>query len=162
MPCGHSPSLACRPTGESADLKPSPSLVVTTRAEPIDVLNAPVTACKACRNARKGVKHHWFHECPGFDRWAIGRAEPASGVGHGAAAKRLPRWPGRCMALGAGGVEEAMEGAQNHLVGGVTGILIGNVNRTYILYRSSQAGRWVGYMPVAELEVAACYYLQKV
>ena len=36
-------------------------------AEPMDVINAPVTACRACKNARRGVNRHWFHECPGFD-----------------------------------------------------------------------------------------------
>ena len=36
-------------------------------AEPMDVTCAPVTACRACKNAGRGVKHHWFHECPGFD-----------------------------------------------------------------------------------------------
>ena len=36
-------------------------------AEPMDVTSAPVTACRACKNARGGVKHHWFHECPGFE-----------------------------------------------------------------------------------------------
>ena len=36
-------------------------------AEPMDVTSAPVTACRACKNAGRGVKHHWFHECPGFD-----------------------------------------------------------------------------------------------
>ena len=36
-------------------------------AEPMDVTNAPVTACRACKNAGRGVKRHWFHECPGFD-----------------------------------------------------------------------------------------------
>ena len=35
--------------------------------EPLDVTNAPVTACRACKNAGRGVKRHWFHECPGFD-----------------------------------------------------------------------------------------------
>ena len=38
-------------------------------AEPIDVTCAPVTACRVCKNAGTGVKYHWFHECPGFDRW---------------------------------------------------------------------------------------------
>ena len=38
-------------------------------AEPMDVMCAPVTACRACKNAGGGVKHHWFHECPGFDLW---------------------------------------------------------------------------------------------
>ena len=27
-------------------------------AEPIDVTCAPVTACRACKNAGRGVKHH--------------------------------------------------------------------------------------------------------
>ena len=36
-------------------------------AEPMDVTCAPVTACRACKSAGRGVKHHWFHECPGFD-----------------------------------------------------------------------------------------------
>ena len=36
-------------------------------AEPMDVTCAPMTACRACKNAGRGVKHHWFHECPGFD-----------------------------------------------------------------------------------------------
>ena len=36
-------------------------------AEPMDVTNAPVTAYRACKNAGRGVKRHWFHECPGFD-----------------------------------------------------------------------------------------------
>ena len=36
-------------------------------AEPMDVTCAPVTACRACKNAGRGMKHHWFHECPGFD-----------------------------------------------------------------------------------------------
>ena len=27
------------------------------------------TACRGCRNAGCGIKHHWFHECPGFDGW---------------------------------------------------------------------------------------------
>ena len=36
-------------------------------AEPMDVMCAPMTACRACKNAGWGVKHHWFHECPGFD-----------------------------------------------------------------------------------------------
>ena len=35
--------------------------------EPMDGTSAPVTACCACKNAGQGVKHHWFHECPGFD-----------------------------------------------------------------------------------------------
>ena len=38
-------------------------------AEPMDVTCAPVTACRVCKNAGWGVKHHWFHECPGFDLW---------------------------------------------------------------------------------------------
>ena len=33
-------------------------------AEPMDVMCAPVTACRVCKNAGRGVKHHWFHECP--------------------------------------------------------------------------------------------------
>ena len=37
------------------------------RADPMDVTNTPVTACRACKNAGRGVKPHWFHECPGFD-----------------------------------------------------------------------------------------------
>ena len=37
------------------------------RAEPMDVTCAPVTACQACKNTGGGVKHHWFHECPGLD-----------------------------------------------------------------------------------------------
>ena len=36
-------------------------------AEPMDVACTPVTACRACKSAGRGVKHHWFHECPGFD-----------------------------------------------------------------------------------------------
>ena len=36
-------------------------------AEPMDVTCAPVTACRACKNAGRGVTHHWFHECPAFD-----------------------------------------------------------------------------------------------
>ena len=36
-------------------------------AEPMDVTNALVTTCKACKNAGRGVKRHWFHECPTFD-----------------------------------------------------------------------------------------------
>ena len=36
-------------------------------AEPMDVTSAPVTACWVCKNLGRGVKHHWFHECPGFD-----------------------------------------------------------------------------------------------
>ena len=35
--------------------------------EPMDVTSALVTACRACKNASKGVKQHWFHECPRFD-----------------------------------------------------------------------------------------------
>ena len=35
-------------------------------AEPMGVTNVPVTACRACKNAGRGVKRHWFHECPGF------------------------------------------------------------------------------------------------
>ena len=35
--------------------------------EPIDVSSAPLMACKAYKNAGRGVKHHWFHECLGFD-----------------------------------------------------------------------------------------------
>ena len=34
--------------------------------EPMDVTSAAVTACQACKNAGRGVKHHWFHECPRF------------------------------------------------------------------------------------------------
>ena len=30
-------------------------------AEPMDVTCAPVTACRACKSAGRGVKHHWFH-----------------------------------------------------------------------------------------------------
>ena len=43
--------------------------VYTTKpgAEPMDMTCAPVTACRACNNAGRGVKHHWFHECPGYD-----------------------------------------------------------------------------------------------
>ena len=37
------------------------------RAEPMDVTCAPLTTCRACKNAGRGVKHHWFHECPGFE-----------------------------------------------------------------------------------------------
>ena len=33
--------------------------------EPMDVACAPVTACCVCQNAGRGVKHHWFNECPG-------------------------------------------------------------------------------------------------
>ena len=36
-------------------------------AEPMDVTCAPVMACRACKNAGRGVKHHWFHQCPGLD-----------------------------------------------------------------------------------------------
>ena len=36
-------------------------------AERMDMTCAPVTASRACKNAGRGVKHHWFHECPGFD-----------------------------------------------------------------------------------------------
>ena len=36
-------------------------------AEPMDVTCAPTTACCACKNAGRGVKHQWFHECLGFD-----------------------------------------------------------------------------------------------
>ena len=36
-------------------------------AEPMDVTCAPVTVCRACKNAGWSVKHHWFHECPGFE-----------------------------------------------------------------------------------------------
>ena len=36
-------------------------------AEPMDVACAPVTTCRACKNARRGVKYHWYHKCPGFD-----------------------------------------------------------------------------------------------
>ena len=32
-------------------------------AEPMDVTCAQGTACRACKNAGRGVKHHWFHEC---------------------------------------------------------------------------------------------------
>ena len=38
-------------------------------AMPMNVTCAPVTACRACKNAGKGVKRHCFHECPGFDLW---------------------------------------------------------------------------------------------
>ena len=38
-------------------------------AEPMDVTCAPATACRACKNAGRGVKHHWFHECLGLDSW---------------------------------------------------------------------------------------------
>ena len=34
--------------------------------EPMDVACAPLTACRVCKNAGRGVKHHWFNECPGF------------------------------------------------------------------------------------------------
>ena len=37
-------------------------------AEPMDERRAPMTACRACKNAGTGVKHHWFHDRPGFDR----------------------------------------------------------------------------------------------
>ena len=30
-----------------------------------DVTCPPVTLCRACNNAGRGVKHQWFHECPG-------------------------------------------------------------------------------------------------
>ena len=36
-------------------------------AKPMVVTRAPVTACRACKSAERGVKHHWFHECPGFN-----------------------------------------------------------------------------------------------
>ena len=36
-------------------------------AEPMDVTCAPVTACRALKNVGRGVKHHWFHACLGFD-----------------------------------------------------------------------------------------------
>ena len=36
-------------------------------AEPMDVTCAPVTACRASKNAGQGVKHRWFHDGPGFD-----------------------------------------------------------------------------------------------
>ena len=36
-------------------------------AEPMDVTCAPVTVCEACKNAGRGVKRHWCHECPRFD-----------------------------------------------------------------------------------------------
>ena len=36
-------------------------------AEPMDVTCAPVTACQACKNAGRGVKHHLVNKCPGFD-----------------------------------------------------------------------------------------------
>ena len=36
-------------------------------AEPMDVTCAPVTACQACKNAWRGVKHHWFHGCRSFE-----------------------------------------------------------------------------------------------
>ena len=36
-------------------------------AEPMGVTCAPVTACRACKNAGRGVKHHCFHEFPAFD-----------------------------------------------------------------------------------------------
>ena len=36
-------------------------------AELMDVTSAPVTASRACKNAGRGVKHHWFHECPAFE-----------------------------------------------------------------------------------------------
>ena len=31
-------------------------------AELMDVKSAPVTACRACKNVGRSVKHHWFHE----------------------------------------------------------------------------------------------------
>ena len=36
-------------------------------AEPMDVMCAPMIARRACKNVGWGVKHHWFHECLGFD-----------------------------------------------------------------------------------------------
>ena len=36
-------------------------------AKSMDVACALVTTCRACKNAGRGVKHHWVHECPGFD-----------------------------------------------------------------------------------------------
>ena len=35
--------------------------------EPMDVTCVPVIAWWAGKNAGRGVKHHWFHECLGFD-----------------------------------------------------------------------------------------------
>ena len=35
--------------------------------EPVDVTSAPLIACRACKNVGRGVKHRWFHECPGLD-----------------------------------------------------------------------------------------------
>ena len=82
-------------------------------AEPMDVTNAPVTACRACKNAGRGVKRHWFHECPGF---ANGGAAPSGptlqspgGLG-GPRTVGLPGWRGRGLAPGVGSVEKDMEG----------------------------------------------------
>ena len=36
-------------------------------AQPMDVTCAPETACRTCKNAGRGLKHQWLHECPGFD-----------------------------------------------------------------------------------------------
>ena len=36
-------------------------------AEPMDVTSARVTTCRARNNTGRGVKHHWFHECPRSD-----------------------------------------------------------------------------------------------
>ena len=36
-------------------------------AKPMDVTCAPVTTCRACKNAGRGVKHHWLHKCQVFD-----------------------------------------------------------------------------------------------
>ena len=34
-------------------------------AQPMDVTCAPLTACRACKNAGWGVKHHGFTSAPG-------------------------------------------------------------------------------------------------
>ena len=129
-------------------------------AELIDVSSAPVMACIACKNVGRGMKHHWFHECPGFDSWGrcpSGRAEPASRVGR--AVLRFPRWRGRRMACGVGRVEDAVEGGRNHLVGRITGILMGKADHGYILYPVLQVGPLGRLHAVEELEVAARQYL---
>ena len=106
-------------------------------AELMDITCAPVTACRACKNAGRG-------EAPLVSRvprirlmgaqpsWACRGRVPKKR--DGVAAGGLPGRGRRCLASGMGNVAAVMEGGRAHLPRCPTCILLGKKHNEYILY----------------------------
>ena len=101
---------------------------------------ALVTACRACENAGRGVKHHWFHECHGGDPILLPQPPP-----------RCPyHTPDHIVPIpNVGRLQE------HHILSGLDCLAPMGTYCTH--YR--KLALWVGYTPVDGLKTEACRYL---